>query len=89
MKTTTLPPVRIEPELRKAVESVLNDGESFSAFTETSVRELVNRRQLQRQFLARGLAAREEAKQTGIYFDAREVHDELRAKLEEAIARKG
>ncbi|WP_331523283.1 hypothetical protein [Pinirhizobacter sp.] len=39
----------------------------------------------QRAFMARAVASREETKRTGIYFDAREVHDELRAKLASRI----
>jgi len=44
-------------------------------------------RQKHDAFIARGLAAREEAKRTGIYFDAHEVHDELRAMLERQARR--
>jgi hypothetical protein len=36
-------------------------------------------------FIAKALASREEAKQTGVYFDAREVLDELRARLEQRV----
>ena len=39
-------------------------------------------RKTQAEFIARGLASREKAKQTGIYYDADEVHAELRAMLQ-------
>ncbi|SAL87217.1 prevent-host-death protein [Caballeronia choica] len=65
MKTATLPSVRIEPELREAAESVLSDGESLSAFVEQSIRANIERRRLQGDFVARGLASRDRAKENG------------------------
>lgn len=87
MKTATLPPLRVEPGLREAAESVLREGESLSGLMEKSLRDEVNRRRNQAEFIARGLAAREEAKRTGVYHTADEVHGELRAMLTEAEAK--
>lgn len=84
MKTATLPPLRVEPELRKAAEAVLHEGESLSSFMEQSLRDEVNRRRVQAEFIARGLAARDEAKRTGVYYDAEAVHAELRDMLAKA-----
>lgn len=81
MKTATLPSLRVEPELRKAAESVLQQGESLSSFMEHSLRDEVNRRRARAEFIARGLAARAEAKRTGVYYDAETVHAELRDML--------
>ncbi|MBS0556910.1 MAG: prevent-host-death protein [Proteobacteria bacterium] len=78
MKTATLPPLRVEPKLRRAAESVLREGESLSGLMEQSLRGEVNRRRLQAEFIARGLAAREEAKSTGVYYTVGEVMDSLR-----------
>ena len=72
MKTATLPPLRVEPELRKAAESVLHDGESLSGLMEKSLRDEVNRRRMQAEFIARGLASRDEAKRTDRYFTVEE-----------------
>lgn len=72
MKTATLPSLRVEPELRKAAESVLQKGESLSSFMEHSLRDEVNRRRVRAEFIARGLAARAEAKRTGVYFTTEE-----------------
>ncbi|TCF96440.1 prevent-host-death protein, partial [Paraburkholderia strydomiana] len=36
MKTATIPALRVEPELRRAAEEVLNDNESLSSFMEAS-----------------------------------------------------
>lgn len=72
MKTATLPPLRVTPELRQSAEAVLRDGESLSSFMEQSLREHVNRRRTQDEFIARGLAAREESKHTGVYYSKEE-----------------
>lgn len=81
MKTATLPSLRVAPELRAAAESVLEEGESLSAFVENSVKAQVHYRKTQAEFIARGLASREEAKRTGEYYSADQVHAELRAML--------
>ncbi|HNV09134.1 MAG: prevent-host-death protein [Dokdonella sp.] len=87
MKTATLPPLRVEPELREAAEAALREGESLSNLMEQSLRDEVNRRRNQAEFIARGLAAREEARRTGVYYTADEVHAELRDMLTQAEAR--
>jgi hypothetical protein len=48
----------------------------------------VTRRQLQHEFVARGLASRYEAQQTGKYFEAESVHAELRGMLTKALGGK-
>jgi hypothetical protein len=81
MKTATIPPLRVDPALREAAESVLQEGETLSSLVEESLRANIARRQMQREFTARGMMARENARKTGDYVDAREFHDTLRAKL--------
>lgn len=81
MKSASIPSLRVAPELRQAAEAVLREGESLSSFMEQSLRDQVTRRQLQQEFLARGLASRDEARRTGEYFDAVSVHAELRGML--------
>ena len=87
MKTASLPSLRVDPELRRAAESVLEDGESLSSFVEDSVREGIERRRLRSEFLARGLASRDEAKHSGEYFSADQVQSELDGMLKEAETR--
>jgi hypothetical protein len=70
MKAATIPGLRVAPDLRKAAEEVLNENESLSSFMEASLRESIAKRRLQREFVARGLAARDEAHRSGEYFDA-------------------
>ena len=89
MKSATLPSLRVDPELRAAAESVLKEGESLSAFIENSVKAQVSYRKTQAEFIARGLASRGTAKISGIYFDADDVHAELRAMLEAKKAELG
>ncbi len=72
MKTATLPPLRVDPELRHAAEAALREGESLSGLMEQSLRDEVNRRRTQAEFIARGLAARDEAKRTGMYYSKEE-----------------
>ncbi|MEO7010451.1 MAG: YlcI/YnfO family protein [Caldimonas sp.] len=77
MKTATLPSLRVDPELREAAEAVLRDGETLSGFIETSVRETIERRRTRAEFIARGLASRDESRRTGVYIAADAVHAEL------------
>lgn len=83
MKTATLPPLRVEPELRQAAEAALREGESLSSLIEQSLRDEINRRRMQAEFMARGLAAREESKRTGAYYTV----DESMARLDAILAR--
>jgi predicted transcriptional regulator len=87
MKTATLPSLRVEPELREAAESVLADGESLSSFIEASVRETIERRRVRAEFIARGLASREESKRTGVYYSIEDVRAMLNQKLAKATKR--
>lgn len=77
MKTATLPSLRVTPELRQAAEAVLREEESLSSFMEQTLREEVNRRRMQAEFIARGLAAREDARRTGVYYSAEESLEAL------------
>jgi predicted transcriptional regulator len=81
MKTATIPSLRVEPELRRAAESVLREGETLSGLMESSLRAGIQQREIQKEFIARGLAAREEAQQSGEYFAAEDVLDELSCML--------
>ena len=87
MKTATLPSLRVEPELRDAAESVLHEGETLSGFIEASVRETIERRRARAEFMARGMASREEALRSGVYFAADKVHAELGQMLAAAKAK--
>lgn len=77
MKTATMPALRVQPELRQAAEEILRPGETLSAFVEDSVRRNVEFRKTQQEFIARGLASRDAAKKSGVYFSAEAVLQEL------------
>ena len=84
MKSATPSSLRVDPELRQAAEAVLRKGESLSSFMEQSLRDQVDRRRMQTEFIAKGLASRDEARRTGEYYEADAVHDELRTMLVKA-----
>jgi len=81
MKSATIPPLRVTPDLRRDVESVLREGESLSSFVEESLRRQIERRKIQQEFIARGLASREAGKSSGQYASKDEVMDSLRSIL--------
>ncbi len=89
MKSATFPPLRVEPELRDAVQSVLREGESLSSFVEQSVRANINQRRMQQEFIERGLRSRDEAIQTGEYYSAEEVLAEIDEMLRSSSAKTG
>jgi predicted transcriptional regulator len=62
----------------------LEDGESLSSFVEQSIRDGVQRRQAQREFVARGLRSRESARRTGDYVSATKVVARLEGMLAKA-----
>lgn len=77
MKTASIPSLRVAPDLRRAAESVLQEGETISSFLEQSLRANIARRRLQQEFIARGIASRDEAKRINEYYPAEDVLREL------------
>mgnify|MGYP000876571573 CR=1 FL=1 len=86
VKTATIPPVRIAPELREELEQALEEGETLAALVESAVRHEVRRRREQGEFVRRGLAAIERSRQAGDGIPAETVIAKLEARL--AAARK-
>jgi len=84
MKTATFPSLRVDPALRQAAEDMLADDESLSSFVEQAIRAQVERRQSQRDFIARGLASRDEAQRTGVYISSEQMVETLKQRLERA-----
>ncbi|WP_416408302.1 YlcI/YnfO family protein [Agrobacterium rosae] len=87
MKTATMPSIRVTPDFREELESVLKDGETISSFMEDSILREIEIRKSQSEFIKRGLAAREEAKRTGVYYTTEDVLAMMRSKLEKAKAK--
>lgn len=86
MKTTSVPTLPIDPALRQAAEGVLRENESLSTYVEAALRESIARRRLQREFVARGLAAREQARNDNQYFEATDAQASLEHRLAAAKA---
>lgn len=84
MKTATIPSLRVDPKLRDAAEGVLQEGETLSGFVEQSIREGIERRHAQREFIARGMRSREEARRSGKYVAAAAVVGRLEKMLSRA-----
>ena len=84
MKTATIPSLRVSPALRDAAEQVLLEGETLSAFVESSLRAQIELRQQQGAFVARGLASRARARKSGRYVAAPTVLETLEAQLAKA-----
>lgn len=92
MKTATLPPIRVAPDFRLELESVLEQGESLSQFVENAVRTTVALRKNQAEFVRRGMAAIEATQRDGSGIPAEVVVGKLEAKLaaaRQAKARRG
>jgi predicted transcriptional regulator len=82
MKSASFPSIRVEPELRDAAENLLVEGETLSSFVEQSIREGIERRLNQNEFIARGIASRDAARRTGDYLPASEVLAKLERRLD-------
>lgn len=87
MKTTTIPPLRVSPELRKQAEAVLEQGETLSGFVLEALNRNIEYRKARQEFLARGLASAMLAKKTGKYVPADRVIEKLARKLAKAKQR--
>ena len=84
MKSATIPSLRVDPELRTAAEDVLEEGETLSSFVEQSIRDGVQRRRAQREFIARGLRSRNAARRSQEYVPASKVLARLEGMLKGA-----
>lgn len=87
MKTSTLPPLRVSPELRAAAEAVLAPGESLSAFVHDAVTRTIEYRKTQQAFVDRGLASAAEARRSGRYVSSAASLGALRRQLTKAGSR--
>ena len=84
MKTTTIPPLRVSPELRKQAEDVLEQGETLSSFALDALNRSIEYRRTRQEFIARGLASAALAKKTGKYVSADAVINKLERRLAKA-----
>lgn len=89
MKTTTIPPLRVPPSLRKQAEAVLKKGESLSGFMLDALIRNIEYRQMRQEFIARGIASGEAARKSGVYVSADKVIGKLERRLAKAKRRAG
>lgn len=87
MKTTTIPPLRVSPELRRQAEAVLEKGETLSGFVLEAVNRNIEYRKSRQAFIDRGLASAEQARKTGKYIPAEKVFAKLDRRLAKARQR--
>lgn len=81
MKTAFIPQIRVEPELRADLDSVLLPGETLTEFVETSVRRAVEFRRVQTDFAARCEASLAAYERTGTSIPSYLVLSRLEAKV--------
>ena len=81
MKTAVIPQVRVDPELRADLDSVLLPGETLTDFVEASVRNAVEFRRVQTDFATRCNASLAQYERTGISVPAYVVLSKLEAKV--------
>jgi hypothetical protein len=84
MKTTTIPPLRVPPALRREAEAVLAEGETLSAFMLEALQKNITQRRDQKAFIARGLASAAKARRTDRYVSAETVLQDLSTRLARA-----
>ena len=82
MKSAVIPQVRVEPELRAELESVLRQGETLSDFVEASVRSAIAFRRVQTDFHARAQEASQAYHATGESVPVAVVLARLQSKLD-------
>lgn len=87
MKTAVIPQVRVEPELRADLDSVLLPGETLTEFVEASVRRAVEYRRVQTDFAARCEESLVAYERSGVSIPADEVLSKLQKKVEARVKR--
>jgi predicted transcriptional regulator len=73
MKTSTLPAIRVKPELREAAERALRPKETLSKLMESSLESFISHRAAEDEFISRGLRAAETARQDNTYVSVQDV----------------
>jgi hypothetical protein len=80
-KSRTIPPLRVSEQLRADAENVLEPGETLSAFVMDAVERSIDFRKSQREFLARGMASADRARDQGGHVAAAKAMAGLRKRL--------
>jgi len=83
MKTSTLLPLRVSPQLRAEAVPVLAPGESLSSLVHEAVTRTIEFRRAQQEFVERGLASATKARRTGRYVSSDAARKTLKRRLEQ------
>jgi len=89
MKTAVIPQIRVDPELRADLDSVLVPGETLTDFVEASVRSAIEFRRVKTDFAARCDAALAAFERTGASVPAEAVIGKLEAKVAAHVRKMG
>ena len=81
MKTSTIPPLRVSPALRKQAEAVLEQGATLSSFVLEALNQNIQYRKARQAFIARGLASAAHDKKSEKYVSPNRVIEKLARKL--------
>jgi len=84
MRTATLPAVRVSPDTRSLIESVLREGETLSTFIEETVKKHAAWRKEDEAFHARAALASKRLTEGGKFFTPEESIARLRAQVQRA-----
>jgi hypothetical protein len=82
MKSAIIPQIRVEPELRAELESVLKQGETLTDFVEATARNAIAFRRVQTAFHERAQAASKEYHRTEVSVPVEAVLQKLQTKLD-------
>jgi hypothetical protein len=84
MRTATLPAVRVSPDTRSLIESVLREGETLSTFIEETVKKHAAWRKEDEAFHARAALASKRLAEGGKFLTPEESITRLRAQVQRA-----
>ena len=82
MKSAVIPQIRVEPELRAGLESVLRQGETLTDFVEATARNAIAFRRVQTSFHDRAQAASEAYHRAGASVPVETVLERLQSRLD-------
>lgn len=88
MKTSTLPAIRVKPELREAAERALRPNETLSKLMETALENTIAQRAADDAFVARALRSSQSARDSQHYIPAQTVLAQMDDLLAQAQAKK-
>lgn len=84
MKSAILPPLRVDPRIKRTIQAVLKEGETLSSFMLEAVTQTAAMRRAQQAFVAKAEARSRKAARTGKFVSSEAVF----SRLEQILTRK-